>query len=191
MSNSEHNASLYFTLALFQEMIMVLTKLRPNVPYQDLVYRFGVSELIVSRTFAHLLFIMDGRLYPLTRWPEREDIYRVQSGFPFGEPLYAITKSQGNSLLSRRQFQSGIYLRCIPLPMLVIPIKTLTILWRLFELNVLCSGQICWFHTKHFKAVNDNSCLISTRKLKHWGMVLQSRHCTCQNSCLASDRTFK
>lgn len=170
---------------------MVLTKLRPNVPYQDLVDRFGVSELIVSRTFAHLLFIMDGRLYPLTRWPEREDIYRVQSGFPFGEPLYAITKSQGNSLLSRRQFQSGIYLRCIPLPMLVIPIKTLTILWCLFELNVLCSGQICWFHTKHFKAVNDNSCLISTRKLKHWGMVLQSRHCTCQNSCLASDRTFK
>ena len=44
-------------LTLFQEMIMVLMKLRLNVPHQDLAYRFGVSQSTVSRTLAHGLFI--------------------------------------------------------------------------------------------------------------------------------------
>jgi len=59
-------------LTLFQEMIMVLAKLRLNVPHQHLAYRFGESQSTVSRTFAHWLFVMDVRLSPLIRWPERE-----------------------------------------------------------------------------------------------------------------------
>ena len=64
-------------LTLFQEMIMVLMKLRLNVPHQDLAYRFGVSQSTVSRTFAHWLFIMDVRLSPLIRWPGREELWRT------------------------------------------------------------------------------------------------------------------
>ena len=64
-------------LTLFQEMIMVLMKLRLNGPHQDLAYRFGVSQSTVSRTFAHWLFIMDVRLSPLIRWPEREELWRT------------------------------------------------------------------------------------------------------------------
>ena len=64
-------------LTLFQEMIMSLIKLRLNVPHQDLAYRFGVSQSTMSRTFAHWLFIMDVRLSPLIRWPEREALWRT------------------------------------------------------------------------------------------------------------------
>ena len=65
-------------LSLFQEMTMVLMKLRLNVPHLDLAYRFGVSQATVSRTFAHWLFIMDVRLSPPIRWPEREELWRTK-----------------------------------------------------------------------------------------------------------------
>ena len=39
------------TLTLFQEFVMVLIKLRLNVPLRDLAFRFGVSLSPVSRTF--------------------------------------------------------------------------------------------------------------------------------------------
>ena len=65
------------SLSLFQEMVMVLMKLRLNVPHQDLAYRFGVSMSTVSRTFAHWLVIMDVRLSPLIRWPEREELWKT------------------------------------------------------------------------------------------------------------------
>jgi len=61
-------------LTLFQEMIMVLMKLRLNVRHQDLAYRFGVSQSTVSRTFRHWLFLMDVQLSPLISWPEREEL---------------------------------------------------------------------------------------------------------------------
>lgn len=64
-------------LSLFQRMIMVLMKLRLNVPHQDLAYRFGVSQSTVSRTFALWLFIMDVRLSPLIRWSETEELWRT------------------------------------------------------------------------------------------------------------------
>ena len=63
-------------LSLFQELTMVLMKLRLNVPHLDLAYRFGVSQATVSRTFAHWLFIMDVQLSPPIRWPEREELWR-------------------------------------------------------------------------------------------------------------------
>ena len=65
------------SLTLFQEMVMVLMKLRRDVPHQDLAYRFGVSQSTVSRTFAHWLLIMDIRLSPLIRWPEREELWKT------------------------------------------------------------------------------------------------------------------
>ena len=46
------------SLSLFEEFIMVLMKLRLNVPLQDLAYRFGISLSTVSRTFSTWLTVM-------------------------------------------------------------------------------------------------------------------------------------
>ena len=81
------------SLTLFQEMVMVLMKLRLNVPHQDLPYRFGVSQSTVSKTFAHWLLIMDVRLSPLIRWPEREELWKTMPQcfkFSFGNKTTVI-----------------------------------------------------------------------------------------------------
>ena len=99
-------------LTLFQEIIMVLMKLRLNVPHQDLAYRFGVSQSTLSRTFAHWLFIMDVRLSLLTRWPEREELWRTMPQcfrFSFGTKATVIIDSfevfcvKPTNLLARAQ----------------------------------------------------------------------------------------
>ena len=64
--------SLY--LNKFQEFIMVLIKLRLNVPQQDIAYHFNVSRSVVSTVFSAWLIIMDIRLSPLISWPDREDL---------------------------------------------------------------------------------------------------------------------
>ena len=76
------------TLSLFQEFIMVLMKLRLNVPLQYLAYRFGVSLPTVSRTFTAWLTVMVVRLSPLIRWPEREELWHTMPmcfQFTFGK----------------------------------------------------------------------------------------------------------
>ena len=65
------------TLTLFQEFIMVVMKLRLNVPLQDLAFRFDVSLSTVSRTFSAWMTAMDIRLSPLILWPEREELWRT------------------------------------------------------------------------------------------------------------------
>ena len=52
----------YFTVVYLQELNMVLIKLRLNVPYRDIAYRFGVSVPTVARTYLSWLNIMDIRL---------------------------------------------------------------------------------------------------------------------------------
>ena len=64
-------------LSKFQEFIMVLMKLRLNVPHQDLAYRFGVSRFVVSRVFNSWIEVMDIRLSPLIVWPERKDLQKT------------------------------------------------------------------------------------------------------------------
>lgn len=61
----------------FQEFIMVLIKLRLNVPHQDLAYRFGVSRFLVSRIFNSWIVLMDIRLSPLIVWPDRKDLHKT------------------------------------------------------------------------------------------------------------------
>ena len=69
--------SLY--LNKFQEFIMVLIKLRLNVPQQDIAYHFNVSRSVVSRVFSAWLIVMDIRLSPLISWPDREDLNMTMS----------------------------------------------------------------------------------------------------------------
>ena len=65
------------TLNKFQEFILVLIKLRINVPYQDLAYRFEISISTVSRIMLEWLTMMDIRLSPLISWPDREDLWKT------------------------------------------------------------------------------------------------------------------
>ena len=65
------------SLDRFQELVMVLMKLRLNVSYQDLAYRFMVSLSTVSRIFSSWMIVMDTRLSSLVFWPEREQLWRT------------------------------------------------------------------------------------------------------------------
>ena len=61
----------------FQEFVLVLIKLRLNVPHQDLAYRFSISVTTVSRILSHWLLVMDVCLTPLILWPERTDLWKT------------------------------------------------------------------------------------------------------------------
>ena len=65
------------SLDLFQEFVMVLMKLRLNVPFQDLAYRFMVSVSTVSRIFSSWICTMDYRLCKLVHWPERQNLWKT------------------------------------------------------------------------------------------------------------------
>ena len=65
------------TLDKFQEFIIVLMKLRLNVPFQDLAYRFSISVSTASRIFSYWIRIMDARLSPLVYWPERHQLWHT------------------------------------------------------------------------------------------------------------------
>ena len=65
------------TLTNYQELVMVLMKLRLDIPYRHLAYRFGVSISTVSRIFSSWLTTMEIRLSPLIYWPEREELWQT------------------------------------------------------------------------------------------------------------------
>ena len=64
-------------LSKFQEFIMVLMKLRLNMPHQDLAYRFNVSRSLVSRAFSSWMLTMDIRFSTLIIWPSRENLHET------------------------------------------------------------------------------------------------------------------
>ena len=74
---SPHSTRRSPSLNLFQEFIMVLMKLRLNVPLQDFAYRFDISLSTVSRIFSASMTVMDIRLSPFIAWPERDDLWRT------------------------------------------------------------------------------------------------------------------
>ena len=65
------------SLNRFQEFIIVLMKLRLNVPLQDLAYRFVVSVSTISRIFSHWIVAMDTRLFRFVYWPDRDQLWRT------------------------------------------------------------------------------------------------------------------
>ena len=64
-------------LTPFQEFIMTIMKLKLNMPFEDLAYRFNVSVSTVSRTFQAWMIVMDVRLQPFIKWPDREALWRT------------------------------------------------------------------------------------------------------------------
>lgn len=57
-----HLACITKSLNRLQEFMIVLIKLRLNVPLEDLAFRFMVFRPTVSRIFAHWIVVMDIRL---------------------------------------------------------------------------------------------------------------------------------
>ena len=67
----------FTTLNRFREFVMVLTKLRLNVPFQDLAYRFVLSLSSVSRIFTSWIIAMDLRLSCFIHWLDREQLWKT------------------------------------------------------------------------------------------------------------------
>jgi len=62
------------TLTTFQEIFMVLIKLRLDLEEVDLAYRFGISQPTLSQIFRKWIGIMAKRLCQLIQWPERAEL---------------------------------------------------------------------------------------------------------------------
>ena len=59
-------------------LLLVLMKLRLNVPHKDLAYRFGVSISFVSSTIDAALPQIAEKLKFLVRWPRKDDVLRTR-----------------------------------------------------------------------------------------------------------------
>ena len=59
----------------FQEFILTTMKLKLKMPFEDLAYRFNVSVSTVSRTFQAWMIVMDVRLQPFIKWPDRKALW--------------------------------------------------------------------------------------------------------------------
>lgn len=73
---------------------MVLMKLRLNLPFKDLAYRFkNISVSTISRTFSAWMIAMHIRLSPLILWPEREALWATMPlcfQYSFGKKITVI-----------------------------------------------------------------------------------------------------
>ena len=61
-------------LSPFQELFMVLMKLRLNLEERDLAYRFGIHQSTVSRIFKKWIALMARQLAPLIQWPTTDEV---------------------------------------------------------------------------------------------------------------------
>ena len=59
-------------ITLQDELILVLVKLRLNLPFQDLAYHRGVSTSTIARMFYTWINVMNERMRFLTKWPSRD-----------------------------------------------------------------------------------------------------------------------
>ena len=59
-------------LTLQDELILVLVKLRLNIPFQDLAYQWIVSISTVTRIFHKWINVMSEHMKFLIKWPSRE-----------------------------------------------------------------------------------------------------------------------
>ena len=109
---SPHVTRKTLSLDRFQEFVIVLMKLRLNMPLQDLAYRFKVSHSTVSRIFSSWLVVMDIRLFPLISWPEREQLWRTMPQcfmYSFGKKVtvvidcFEVFIEKSTNLLARAQ----------------------------------------------------------------------------------------
>ena len=96
--------------------MIVLLKLRLDVPSQDLAYRFGISAATISRIFSSCISVMDTRLSPLIYWPERAEIWSTMPEcfqYSFGKRItviidcFEIFIEKSSNLLARAETSSS------------------------------------------------------------------------------------
>ena len=64
-------------LSNYQCFMLTLMRLRLDLPYFDLEYRFGVSQQTASRIFIKWIGVMAKRLSFLIIWPDRESLQKT------------------------------------------------------------------------------------------------------------------
>ncbi|XP_031327975.1 uncharacterized protein LOC116161365 isoform X2 [Photinus pyralis] len=60
------------TLSKFEQVILTLMKLRLNLLFTDLGYRFNISRSTCGRIFKNVLHVLYKKLRSFVQWPERE-----------------------------------------------------------------------------------------------------------------------
>ena len=65
-------------LSQFQEFLLVLMRMKLNLQFQDLGFRFGVSHSTATTVFYRWITLLSERLEFLIKWPEREELSRWQ-----------------------------------------------------------------------------------------------------------------
>ena len=106
---SSHVSRKTQNLSRFQEFVMVLFKLRLNVPLQDLAYHFMVSVTTVSRIVSFWMVVMD---VVVISWPEREQLRQTMPmcfQYAFGNKVtvvidcFEVFVERPSNLLARAQ----------------------------------------------------------------------------------------
>lgn len=65
-------------LTEFQQVLLCLMKLRLNLLFKDLAYRFGVHQCTASRIFQCVIDALNVNLVPtLVYWPDREEVRKT------------------------------------------------------------------------------------------------------------------
>jgi hypothetical protein len=64
-------------LTSFEWFILTMMRLRLDLPYFDLGYRFGVSDTTASRIFSKWISVMELRLSFLIVWPDRDSLRKT------------------------------------------------------------------------------------------------------------------
>ena len=64
-------------LTQFQELVLVLMRIKLSLPLQDLAYRFDISVSTASRIFERWMEVLYTRLNFLTHWPDRDELRKT------------------------------------------------------------------------------------------------------------------
>ena len=64
-------------LTAFHEFLLAMMRIRLNLPFQDLAYRFNISKSTASRTFDNWIDIVATVLKCLIKWPNREELQKT------------------------------------------------------------------------------------------------------------------
>lgn len=61
----------------FQQLLLTLMKLRLNLDFKDLAYRFNIDPTTASNYFKNLICILHSRLHKLIIWPDQETLKKT------------------------------------------------------------------------------------------------------------------
>jgi len=165
------------TLSQFQILVMVLMKLRNNVPFQDLAYRFSISLSTVSRLFSSWIPIMALRLSPLIYWPDRDQLWATMPKcfeYSFGKrtviiDCFEVFIERPTNLLARAQTYSSY--KCH---------NTIRVLIGITPQGTICFISNAWGGRTSDKFLTENCGILS--KLLPGDMVMADRGFTIHES---------